>query len=114
MRDFLDGIAVAVTVCDERGEITRMNGAAREVFARSGGGDLVGADVRACHPEPARSKLADLLENPRLNAYTIEKAGRKKLVYQVPIYEDGRFRGIAELSLPLPDELPHFVRKPSA
>jgi len=111
-RDFLDRIDVAVTVCDQKGVITGMNKASKGVFARHGGGDLVGKDLRECHPESARSKLEGLLADPHLNAYTIEKEGRRKLIYQVPIYEDGCFCGIAELSLPLPNEIPHFVRKP--
>lgn len=46
----------------------------------------------------------------RINSYTIEKGGAKKLIYQAPWYENGRYRGLVEVSLPLPDTLPHFVR----
>ena len=113
-RNFLDMIDVAVTVCDQNGVITQMNKTSKAVFTRQGGGALIGTNLRACHPEPAWSKLEGLLAEPRLNAYTIEKEGRRKLIYQVPIYENGHFHGIAELSLPLPNELPHFVRKPTA
>ena len=44
------------------------------------------------------------------DAYTIEKGGQKKLIYQAPWYVDGEYRGLVELALPLPDTLPHFVR----
>ena len=40
----------------------------------------------------------------------IEKNGVKKLIYQAPWYEEGVYRGIVELSLPIPFDLPHFVR----
>ena len=49
-------------------------------------------------------------ENPELNAYTIEKNGIKKLIYQTPWFMDGKFSGLVEISLPLPEELPHFIR----
>jgi hypothetical protein len=45
-----------------------------------------------------------------LNVYTIEKDGVKRLIYQAPRYEGGEYQGIVELSLPIPFELPHFVR----
>ena len=105
--DFLDGLDAAVTVCDEHGVIRYMNDASKAVFR----GDLVGRDLRDCHPERARAVLDDLLGRPRANVYTIEKAGRRKMIYQAPVYENGEFRGLVELSLPLPEEVPHFVRK---
>jgi hypothetical protein len=55
--------------------------------------------------------LKDLLDNEKLNAYTIEKNGIKKLIYQVPWYENGEFGGLIELSMPIPFEMPHFVRE---
>ena len=65
-----------------------------------------------CHPEPAKTKLKGLLEHQQLNAYTIEKNGVKKLVYQSPWFENGEFAGYIELSMELPAEMPHFVRQP--
>jgi hypothetical protein len=43
---------------------------------------------------------------------TIEKAGKKKLIYQTPWHTEGEYRGFVELSLELPAEMPHFVRQP--
>ena len=40
------------------------------------------------------------------------KAGVKKLIYQTPWYENGEFRGLVELSMEIPFEMPHYVRKP--
>jgi len=100
----------AVTVCDENGIILEMNDRAAETFADSGGRKLVGTNVLDCHPEPARSKLKNLMAERRTNVYTIEKAGRKKLIYQAPWYEAGRFKGFVELSLEIPEDVPHFDR----
>lgn len=112
MKDWKDGVNFAVTVCDREGRILEMNAKSRATFAKSGGGDLVGKSLLDCHPEPARSKLKDMLARPRTNAYTIEKNGVKKLIYQTPWTRDGQPAGLVELSLELPAELPHFVRKP--
>jgi hypothetical protein len=65
-----------------------------------------------CHPEPSATLVRDQLANPRVNAYTIEKRGVKKLIYQAPWYRDGAFGGFVELSLVLPAEMPHFIRQP--
>ncbi len=102
---------VAVTVCDNEGIIIEMNDAAGKVFEKDGGKNLIGKNVLDCHPEPARKKLENMLHNNEPNVYTIEKKGQKKLIYQGPWYENGECRGIVELSLPIPMEMPHFTRK---
>jgi hypothetical protein len=66
-------------------------------------------------PEPSRTRLAGMLASGEPNAYTIEKTGKKKLIYQSPWHdENGAFAGIVEFSLELPEEMPHFVRTPAA
>jgi PAS domain S-box-containing protein len=98
----------AVTVCDRDGVILEMN---RKAAATLGSGkSLVGTNILDCHPEPARSKVRELLSSGRTNVYTIEKKGVRKLIYQSPWFEDGEMRGLVELSLELPDPLPHHVR----
>ena len=101
----------AVTVCDRDGTILEMNERSVAVFAADGGAALLGTNVLACHPEPSRSKLAAMLASGKANVYTIEKAGVKKLIYQAPWYREGAYAGFVELSLEVPFELPHFVRK---
>lgn len=108
---WLEELKVAFTFSGEDGTIIYMNDAAATVFSNDGGSELVGKNVLDCHPEPARAKLQDLFANPRVNAYTIQKAGKRKLIYQAPVFENGAFKGIVEISLPLPDEIPHFERK---
>ncbi|MCM2268036.1 MAG: PAS domain-containing protein [Elusimicrobiales bacterium] len=112
MDNWKDGVNFAVTVCDADGKILEMNAKAGATFAKSGGGLLVGKSLLDCHPEPSKSKLKKMLAEPYTNAYTIEKNGVKKLIYQTPWLKDGRPAGLVELSLELPAELPHFVRKP--
>lgn len=100
----------AITVCDATGVILSMNERSIATFAEDGGADLIGKNLLDCHQEPARSKVAALLDSKKPNVYTIEKAGIKKLIYQSPWYEQGKFSGFVEISLPIPANLPHFVR----
>jgi transcriptional regulator with PAS, ATPase and Fis domain len=100
----------AVTVCDREGRIVEMNDAAAANFASDGGAALVGKNALDCHPEPARSKLKEMLESSRANVYTISKDGRKKLIYQAPWDSGGVYSGFVELSLEIPDVMPHFDR----
>jgi len=112
MREYgwIEGFPGAVTVSDTEGRILEMNGKSREVFAASGGAALVGTNVLDCHPEPSRSKLKGMMKDERANIYTIQKNGLKKLIYQVPWYENGVYAGFVELSLEIPWDMPHFNR----
>ena len=100
-----------ITVCDAAGRLTEMNAAAEAIFASEGGRGLIGTDVLDCHSGPDRSKLADMLAQPRLNVYINEEKGRKTFFYQAPCYQDGRFAGYVELSFELPGSIPHFIRE---
>jgi hypothetical protein len=104
------GFPGAITICDTQGIILEMNDSSARMFERDGGRALIGKSLFDCHPEPARSKLRRLIEERRTNAYTIEKNGVKKLIYQVPWVEEGEYRGFVELALEIPFDLPHFVR----
>jgi transcriptional regulator with PAS, ATPase and Fis domain len=103
----------AITVCDTKGRITAMNDRSVQTFAEDGGAELIGTSVLDCHPEPSRTKLKGLLESGKTNVYTIEKRGRKKLIFQAPWYRDGTFAGFVELSLEIPRDMPHFNRDKS-
>jgi PAS domain-containing protein len=100
----------AITVCDAGGVILEMNDRACETFAREGGRGLVGKSALDCHPEPARSKLQRNLDQEVTNCYSIEKNGVKKLICQMPWYEDGQYMGLVELAIVLPKEIPHYNR----
>jgi transcriptional regulator with PAS, ATPase and Fis domain len=109
---WLDGIEVAATVCNCQGVCLYLNKRAAQVFAKDDGRALIGQNLLDCHPEPARSRFATQLATPTPNSYTIEKAGIRKLIHQIPWYKDGVFSGVVELSFVLPETLPHFVRDP--
>ena len=100
----------AVTVCNREGVALEMNDRAALTHAKDGGRALLGTNLLDCHTEPARSRLVELLQTRRTNAYTIEKDGEKKLIYQAPWFLDGEYQGFVELSLPIPFEMEHFVR----
>jgi PAS domain-containing protein len=113
--DWIKEFPGAVTVCDEAGVILSLNDRAAETFREDGGLALIGRNVLDCHPEPARSQLAEMLAAGRANVYTIEKNGVRKLIYQSPWYRDGRYAGFVELSLIIPEAMPHFNRtRPTA
>jgi transcriptional regulator with PAS, ATPase and Fis domain len=112
MKNWENGAGFAITVCDAEGRIIEMNERSAATFAKSGGKDLLGKSLLDCHPEPARSKLKKMLAEPAVNAYTIEKNGIKKLIYQAPWFDNGRPAGLVELSLEIPAVMPHFARKP--
>jgi hypothetical protein len=96
-----------IEVCDTEGILLEMNDRAE---AQEGSRRLIGTNILDCHPEPARTKLQQLLASGQPNIYTIEKRGQKKLIYQAPWYIDGEYAGFVELSLPIPETMPHFIR----
>lgn len=108
--DWAGCAAFAVTVCDETGTVIYMNGKSRETFASSGGAALLGTSVFDCHPPRALAKVRELYEMKVPNAYFILKDGRRKLIFQSPLFEDGMFRGFVELALPVPADIPEFHR----
>ena len=109
-QDWVKELPVAVTVVNTEGVILEMNDKSAETFKSDGGRALIGTNSLACHPEPSRSKLLQMLQAPQANLYTIEKGGVKKLICQLPWHREGKYSGIVELSIELPADLPHFVR----
>lgn len=103
-------LPLAVTICDADGILLDMNDAAEEVFREDGGRALIGSNVLDCHPAEARRKLEEMMAGRVKNIYTIEKNGKKKLIYQTPWYKDGQYAGFVELSLEIPFDMPHFLR----
>jgi len=108
--DWLKEIDAAVTICDNQGTIVYMNEKSAQVFKSDGGKSLIGSSLFDCHPEPALTKLKTLLSEGITNIYTIEKNGKKKMIYQTPWIQDNVTKGMVELSFELPDVMNHFVR----
>jgi hypothetical protein len=107
---WIKSFPAAITVCDVYGIILEMNDMAIDSFKEDGGKNLIGTNLLNCHPEPARSQVEEMLRTQRQNSYTIEKHGIKKLIYQAPWYDSGQYSGFVELSLPIPFDMPHFIR----
>ncbi len=107
---WVEEFPAAVTVCDPRGVILEMNAGSRKVFEKDGGAALIGTNLLDCHPEPARTRLRELMDARRSNVYTIEKGGVKKLIYQTPWYRGGQYCGFVEIAFEIPFNMPHFVR----
>ena len=103
-----DDLNCAVTVCDAEGVILYMNDRAREVFAAHG--DLIGSNLFDCHSEASRAKIRHMLATSESNAYTISKKGQRKMIYQTPWRRGGRVAGMVEISMVIPENLPHYVR----
>jgi transcriptional regulator with PAS, ATPase and Fis domain len=101
-----------ITVCDSKGIILELNAKAVENFRDEGGRKLVGTNLLDCHPEPALTKLKQLMDNQQVNVYTTEKDGVRKLIVQSPWYKTGKYSGFVELSLVIPGEIPHIIRDP--
>jgi transcriptional regulator with PAS, ATPase and Fis domain len=101
---------VAITVSDKEGNIIEMNDRSAMTFQKYGGRELIGKKLMDCHPEKAQKIIAEMMSNPNTNAYTIEKEGLKKLIYQTPWYENEEFGGLVEFSIVLPNDMPHYIR----
>lgn len=106
--DWAKEMNCAVTVCDKEGIIIYMNDKARDTFAKHG--DLIGKSLIPCHNDNSRAIIAKLLETGGTNAYTIQKNGLKKMIYQTAWKENGEVAGLVEISMVVPEELPHYIR----
>ncbi|PKP00723.1 MAG: diguanylate cyclase [Bacteroidetes bacterium HGW-Bacteroidetes-9] len=103
-------LAVAITVTDKDGNIIEMNNRSAEVFAKYGGFELIGKKLNDCHKPSSQTIISKLEQEKATNVYSIEKNGVKKLIYQGPWFKNGEFAGLVELSMVIPENLPHFVR----
>ena len=105
MRDFFDNVAVAMTVCDLEGRVVYQNNRAIEAL-----GDAREHNLKECHKNSSWEKIQEMITQGSTNAYTIEKKGVRKLIYQTPWYDNGAVAGLVEYSIVLPPDMPHKVR----
>jgi transcriptional regulator with PAS, ATPase and Fis domain len=105
-----DELSVAITICDKNGIILDMNKKSAASFAKEGGYQLIGKNLFECHSEDSVRKINELIKENKTNIYTIEKNGVKKLIYQSPWSENGKLKGLVELTFEIPDNMPHFIR----
>lgn len=107
--EWAEGMACAVTAADKDGVIRYMNRKARETYKKHG--NLIGKSLYDCHGERAAGIIRGLLASGGSNAYTIHKNGQKKMIYQTAYTgEDGSVAGLVEISMVIPEEMPHYVR----
>ena len=110
MNDFFKYVELAVTVCDTECVIVYQNEKSVAV-----NGDMRGKCMLGCHNDRSRGIIARILSEGATNSYTISKKGQRKLIHQTPYKDaaDGSGRtvaGIVELSVVIPEEMPHYDR----
>ena len=86
-----------------------MNEKACRTFAKHG--NLIGKNLFACPNPPSQAKIRALLKTGAANASTTEKNGVKKMIYQTAWKQDGVVGGLVEISMEIPGEMPHYMRK---
>lgn len=106
--DWAKEMNCAVTVCNTEGIILYMNDKAKATFAKHG--DLIGKNLMGCHNDRSKDIIRDLLETGGSNAYTIEKEGLRKMIYQTSWRVDGKVAGLVEISMVIPSDMPHYIR----
>ncbi len=106
--DWAKELNCAVTVCDREANIIYMNDKSKATFA--GRGDLMGKNLKGCHKPESWDKILNLLANGGTNVYTISKNNQKKLIYQTAWFNEGEVGGLVELSMVIPEEMPHYIR----
>ena len=110
LAEMFEALEAGVTVCDVDLTVLYMNAQAGKTFEGQGGRALVGNSLADCHKAESAEKIRLILASGRPNVYTISKGGAKKLIWQAPWKKDGIVAGLVEISLPLPDSLPHHDR----
>lgn len=112
MDNWAEGLdEVAITITNSKGEFIDMNKTSKQVNLKDITKTVVGQHISHCHNARSNKIIEGMINNKSKNIYTITKNGRKKLIYQSPWFEeDGSFGGLIEISMFLPDELPHYNR----
>lgn len=107
---FFKELPVAITVTDIEGKIVYMNDRSASVFEKYGGKELINKNIFDYHNERSSSMISNMMQEKSTNAYTIEKKGIKKMIYQSPWLENGVVRGMVEFSFEIPLQMSHFNR----
>ncbi|GJQ64541.1 MAG: hypothetical protein SCALA702_35940 [Melioribacteraceae bacterium] len=105
IKKIIDNFSGTFTLCDTEGIATYMNKASINFFEKDGGEKLIGTNLLDCHPEPSRSKFENMMKEEKSNVYMIKKKDKTKLVYQAPVYEDGKYTGFMEIMMELPEDI---------
>lgn len=111
--DWAESVSFAVTICNENADVIYMNAKSRLTFEKHG--DMIGKNLKDCHPPHAWAKIQHLLATGESNSYHILKEGVKKFIHQTPWYKPGSSKpaGLVEISVVIPLEIPCYERKPA-
>ena len=109
--EWIEEFPGSIIVCDSAGLVLELNKKAVESHRADGGKKLIGTNLMNCHPEPARSKLKQLMKKHQINVYTVTKGHARQLVLQAPWYSRKKYRGFVQVSLKLPGKIPNHIRK---
>lgn len=107
--DWAKEMNCAVTVCDADCNIIYMNDLSRATFA-SYGADLVGRNLMEFHVGRSQDIIRRLLAEGGEQQLYNQQAGTSQLIYQTAWRKDGEVAGLVELSIVLPDDMPHYDR----
>lgn len=107
--DWAREVNCAITVVNTDCNIIYMNDKARATFASHG--NLIGKNMLDCHSDRSKEIIRQLLATGGVNCYTIEKQGVRKMIYQTAWKRDGIVAGLVEISMVIPTDLPHYIRK---
>lgn len=109
-QNWFNEVPFAITVCNDQGVMLEMNEKSALTFSTDGGKTLIGKSLLDCHSDKSRQMIIEMMKSEEVNIYTIEKQGQKKLIYQCPWFIEGKMSGLVELSIEIPNDIPHFVR----
>ena len=105
-----EGTHCAITVSDLEGKVIFMNERSRATFDTDGR-TMLGQNRMPCHSPKSQEKIRHMIATDTVNCYTIDKQGVKKMIYQTPWRDsDGNVRGMVEISMVIPQDMPHYVR----
>jgi transcriptional regulator with PAS, ATPase and Fis domain len=104
-----DELPCAVTISDRDAKILYMNQKSKATFVPDGK-SIIGHSLFEYHPAHAAEKIKHMLATGETNTYTIRKNGQRKIIYQTPWRKNGVISGMVEISIPIPDEIPHYER----
>ena len=103
-------LPAAIMVSDSSGNVIEMNDASAANYKAAGGFDLIGKNIRDCHPKEARDLLDTMFANGTPHTYMIESNGMRKMICELPWFKEGLFSGFVEIAVVLPETVPHYVR----
>lgn len=110
MKDYLKEVGFTVSISDSEGSIIYLNeSAAKDTFSKEGGYELIGTNLLDCHPEPSKTRLAEMMRTHKTQTILKGEGESKRLIHQTPIYNEGKFAGYIELIIPIASPLKNLL-----